>query len=102
MSVPDPGRLTVTYSNLDTAATDLVREARTLETSLDMIQRKVQSLAGLWEGEAFNTYSRQQREWDKEAADIHRALKEIAKVVHGAGGDYRGGDLKAARYYEIM
>jgi uncharacterized protein YukE len=37
--------------------------------------------------------------WDKEAADIHRALTQITQVVSKAGGDYMGGDKRAAGYF---
>jgi hypothetical protein len=37
--------------------------------------------------------------WDKEAADIHQALMQIGQVVARAGGDYMGGDKKAAGYF---
>ena len=52
-----------------------------------------------WEGDAHTTYTEVQASWDKDAAIIHKALTDITRVVHNAGGDYRGGDKKAASYF---
>ncbi|MYQ98546.1 WXG100 family type VII secretion target, partial [Streptomyces sp. SID6139] len=38
--------------------------------------------------------------WDQHANGIHQALLSITQRVHSAGGDYRGGDLKGASYFE--
>ncbi|MFE9768565.1 WXG100 family type VII secretion target [Streptomyces sp. NPDC005808] len=99
MGVNNPGELSVTYDGLDVTATTLANQAKKLEEDLEAIQQKVASVAGLWEGEAHTAYAQQQAAWDKEAKGIHDALVAIARVVHQAGGDYMGGDKKAASYY---
>lgn len=99
MSVNNSGELEVTYHWLDEMATQLVNEAKELSESLEVIKQKVNSVAGMWEGEAHRTYTQQQAAWDKEAQAIREALASIGRVVHSAGGDYLGGDKKAASYY---
>ncbi|MEU9185088.1 WXG100 family type VII secretion target [Streptomyces sp. NPDC048484] len=95
----DPGEMLVTYDALDRAATTLGDEAKKLENDLGEIKRMVARVAAGWEGDAHQMYTEQQTAWDKEANDIHQALVGIARVVGQAGGDYMGGDKKAASYY---
>ncbi|WP_225823242.1 WXG100 family type VII secretion target [Streptomyces naphthomycinicus] len=99
MSSQNLGDLEVSYHNLDHTATQLADHARRLEESLEAIKQKVAGVADMWEGEAHTTYTEQQTAWDREANGIHEALVAIGKVVHAAGGDYQGGDRKAAGYF---
>lgn len=99
MGVNNSGELEVTYSGLDETATQLANHAKRLEESLEAIKQKVAGVASMWEGEAHNAYTEQQAAWDREAQGIHAALMAIGKVVHAAGGDYQGGDKKAASYF---
>ncbi|AVH56168.1 MULTISPECIES: WXG100 family type VII secretion target [Streptomyces] len=99
MGVNNPGETFVAYDGLDLTATTLANQAKKLEEDLEAIQQKVASVSSLWEGEAHTTYAEQQAAWDREAKGIHQALVAIARVVHSAGGDYMGGDKKAASYY---
>ncbi|MET7290075.1 WXG100 family type VII secretion target [Streptomyces sp. NPDC005573] len=99
MGVNNSGELEVTYSGLDETATQLANHAKRLEESLEAIKQKVAGVASMWEGEAHSAYAEQQAAWDREAKGIHEALMAIGKVVHAAGGDYQGGDRKAASYY---
>ncbi|KUN76016.1 hypothetical protein AQJ66_35310 [Streptomyces bungoensis] len=99
MGVNNNGELEVTYSGLDDTATKLADHAKRLEDSLEAIKHKVAGVASMWEGEAHTAYAEQQAAWDREAQGIHEALMAIGKVVHAAGGDYQGGDRKAASYY---
>ncbi|MHB9858675.1 WXG100 family type VII secretion target [Streptomyces sp. YIM S03343] len=99
MGVNNSGELEVSYGSLDETATRLANEASQLEASLEAIKQKVNSVSGMWEGEAHSAYTQQQALWDREARGIHEALVAIGRVVHQAGGDYLGGDKKAASYY---
>ncbi|ARP72639.1 WXG100 family type VII secretion target [Streptomyces pluripotens] len=99
MGVNNSGELEVSYHGLDETATQLANHARRLEESLEAIQHKVASVASMWEGEAHHAYTEQQAAWDREAKGIHEALAAIGRVVHAAGGDYQGGDRKAASYF---
>ena len=91
--------LVVKYGALDAAATEIGNQAKQLEQDLDELKSMVASVASGWEGEAHSMYQDQQAKWDKEARDIHQALVAIAQAVGRAGGDYHGGDKKAASYY---
>ncbi|GAA2729808.1 MULTISPECIES: WXG100 family type VII secretion target [Streptomyces] len=99
MGVNNSGELEVSYGSLDETATQLANHARRLEEGLEAIKQKVAGVASMWEGEAHNAYTEQQAAWDREAKGIHEALVQIGKVVHAAGGDYQGGDRKAASYF---
>ncbi|MBX7550484.1 WXG100 family type VII secretion target [Streptomyces sp. NPDC004232] len=90
----------VHYDGLDQMATEIATQARNLEASLEVIKGEVQKVSGMWEGEAHQAYIRKQAEWDKEARAIHEALHAIGRAVHAAGGDYMGGDKKAASYFQ--
>ncbi|MCX4642791.1 MULTISPECIES: WXG100 family type VII secretion target [Streptomyces] len=92
--------LVVKYGGLDATATELGTQAKRLEADLAEIKQAVANVAGLWEGEAHEAYARKQAEWDREARGIHAALESIGHKVHQAGGDYMGGDKKAASYFE--
>lgn len=91
--------LVVRYGALDATATELGNQAGKLESDLAEIKQMVANVAAGWEGEAHQMYTEQQTLWDKEANDIHQALVAITQVVARAGGDYMGGDKKAASYY---
>ncbi|MEU6510624.1 MULTISPECIES: WXG100 family type VII secretion target [unclassified Streptomyces] len=99
MMANNSGELEVTYGSLDDTATQLANHARQLEESLEAIKQKVAGVASMWEGEAHTAYTEHQAAWDREAQGIHEALQQIGKVVHAAGGDYQGGDRKAAGYF---
>lgn len=91
--------LVVKYGALDATATVLGNQAKKLEEDLRSIKTAMATVAAGWEGEAHEAYVQEQVKWDKEAADIHRALMQIGQVVARAGGDYMGGDKKAAGYF---
>ncbi|MEU9989373.1 WXG100 family type VII secretion target [Streptomyces sp. NPDC048045] len=90
----------VHYDRLDEMATQIGQQASQLEAGLEAIKSKVQQVSSMWEGEAHNTYREQQTAWDREARGIHEALVAIGHAVHAAGGDYMGGDKKAASYFQ--
>jgi WXG100 family type VII secretion target len=99
MANPHYDELSVKYGGLDAMATELGNQAKKLEQDLHDIQSAVKRAASGWEGDAHTTYTEVQTAWDKDAAIIHKALMDITRVVHNAGGDYRGGDKKAASYF---
>ncbi|MFG2524284.1 WXG100 family type VII secretion target [Streptomyces sp. NPDC048527] len=89
----------VKYGALDTAATEIGNMAKQLEADLAEIKTLVAGTVAYWEGEAQSTYGDKQKKWDDEARDIHHALQGIGHVVHQAGGDYMGGDKRAASLF---
>ncbi|MER7110944.1 WXG100 family type VII secretion target [Streptomyces sp. NPDC000229] len=91
--------LVVKYGALDATATVLGNQAKRLEEDLRSIKTAMATVAAGWEGEAHEAYVQEQIKWDKEASDIHQALMQIGQVVARAGGDYMGGDKKAAGYF---
>jgi WXG100 family type VII secretion target len=91
--------LSVTYSGLDIAATQIGNEAKTLERDLHELRQLVVQSLQYWEGDAQDTFHDKLQKWDKEANDIHTALTGIGHVVHTAGGDYMEGDKQAAGYF---
>ncbi|WP_175409970.1 WXG100 family type VII secretion target [Streptomyces sp. TRM64462] len=99
MGMNSGDELVVKYDALDVAATTLGNQAKKLEEDLRSIRAAMVAVAAGWEGEAHAAYVQEQQKWDKEAADIHRALMQIGQVVARAGGDYMGGDKKAAGYF---
>ncbi|GHH88025.1 hypothetical protein GCM10018793_66060 [Streptomyces sulfonofaciens] len=99
MANPHYDELAVKYGGLDAMATELGNQAKRLETDLEDIKAAVARAATGWEGEAHTTYTTVQQAWNKDAKIIHEALMSITRLVHNAGGDYRGGDLKAASYF---
>ncbi|MFG3206231.1 WXG100 family type VII secretion target [Streptomyces sp. NPDC048192] len=100
MGVNNSGVTEVHYDGLDHIATEIANQAKNLEASLETIKREVQNVSGMWEGEAHQAYIKRQAEWDREARAIHEALHAIGRAVHAAGGDYMGGDKKAASYFQ--
>ncbi|ARX86868.1 MULTISPECIES: WXG100 family type VII secretion target [Streptomyces] len=92
--------LAVKYGGLDAITTELGIQAKQLESDLGDIKRAVARVAEGWEGEAHTAYTLKQKEWDKHASAIHTALMQIGQKVSQAGGDYRGGDLKGASYFQ--
>jgi WXG100 family type VII secretion target len=99
MSVHHDGVTEVHYGRLDEMATQIGKTAEQLEAGLEAIKSKVAQVSSMWEGEAHHTYTQQQADWDREAQGIHQALRAIGHAIHAAGGDYMGGDKKAASYF---
>lgn len=99
MGMNSQDELVVKYGALDATATELGNQAKQLEQDLEDIKKAVASVAAGWQGEAHTFYVEMQQKWDKEAKDIHQALLAISQVVARAGGDYMGGDKKAASYF---
>jgi WXG100 family type VII secretion target len=99
MANPHYDELSVKYGGLDAMATELGNQAKRLETDLEDIKKAVARAATGWEGDAHTTYTEVQSAWDRDAQVIHKALTDITRLVHNAGGDYRGGDKKAASYF---
>lgn len=91
--------LNVSYSGLDSAASRLASEAKILGQDLQELRRMVVQSQQYWEGEARGTFGEKLEKWDKEAADIQAALASIGKVVREAGGEYKEGDMQAARHF---
>ncbi|MEV6180576.1 WXG100 family type VII secretion target [Streptomyces sp. NPDC052016] len=91
--------LAVTYGTMDALATELGDQAKKLEEDLEALKQAVLKVSEGWGGEAYGEFKKKAGEWDTHARGIHSALVTISKLVHTAGGDYRGGDLKGASYF---
>jgi WXG100 family type VII secretion target len=92
--------LAVKYGALDALATELGDVAKNLEEDLKALKAGVLSVGEGWGGEAYDAFQRKSRKWDEHASAVHQALLSITHRVQGAGGDYRGGDIKGASYFE--
>lgn len=92
--------LQVKYGTLDALTTELGAVAKKLEEDIRTLQADVQKIAEAWGGEAYETFTRQHKEWDAHANGIHQALLTIGQRITQAGGDYRAGDLKGASYFQ--
>ncbi|MFD5076994.1 WXG100 family type VII secretion target [Streptomyces sp. NPDC058371] len=92
--------LAVKYGVMDALSTELGNQAKRLEEDLSALKKAVLDAAEGWGGEAYDAFHARSKEWDTHANSIHQALLAISQKVHTAGGDYRGGDLKAAGYFQ--
>ncbi|MFG2134232.1 WXG100 family type VII secretion target [Streptomyces sp. NPDC048751] len=92
--------LAVKYGGLDAITTELGNQAKKLEEDLQALKAAVVQAAAGWEGEAATAFGEKMKQWDADAAAIHTALVSIGQKVNTASGDYRGGDLKAASYFQ--
>ncbi|MCW5254467.1 MULTISPECIES: WXG100 family type VII secretion target [unclassified Streptomyces] len=90
--------LQVTYDGLDFAATNIANEARQLDEDIQHLRQLVRNSKQYWVGKAQSTFDQKLAAWDKEAADIHEALRGIGHVVGQSGGTYMDGDLAASKY----
>ena len=92
--------LAVTYGTMDALATELGNQAKKLEEDLEALKQAVLNVSSGWGGEAYQEFQKKSKEWDTHARAIHQALVNISQRVQTAGGDYRGGDLKGASYFQ--
>ncbi|GHD67998.1 WXG100 family type VII secretion target [Streptomyces mirabilis] len=92
--------LAVKYGVLDALATELGGLAKQLESDLTELKQGVHNAAEGWAGDAYDAFQRKSKEWDNHTSAIHQALLSITQKVHQAGGDYRGGDKKAASFFD--
>ncbi|MFF4591313.1 WXG100 family type VII secretion target [Streptomyces sp. NPDC001388] len=92
--------LAVTYGTMDALATELGDQAKKLEDDLEALRKAVLDVSAGWGGSAHDTFAGKSKQWEGHARAIHSALLQISHLVHTAGGDYRGGDLKGASYFQ--
>ncbi|CAL9439294.1 WXG100 family type VII secretion target [Streptomyces sp. NPDC029044] len=92
--------LAVTYGTMDALATELGNQAKKLEEDLEALKQAVLNVSAGWGGEAYEEFQKKTKQWDTHARGIHQALVNISQRVRTAGGDYRGGDLKGASYFQ--
>lgn len=92
--------LAVTYGVMDALATELGDKAKKLEEDLEALKKAVLDVSAGWGGEAHDEFAKKTKVWDSHARGIHQALVNISQRVQTAGGDYRGGDLKGASYFQ--
>jgi len=92
--------LSLKYGALDAITTEIGELAKQFEENLKALEADVKKIADGWGGEAHEAFTRQHKEWDTHANGIHQALVAIGHKIHEAGGDYRGGDLKGASYFQ--
>ncbi len=92
--------LAVKYGGLDALSTEIGNQAKKLDEDLRALKAAVQHSAEGWQGEGANAFAGKAKEWDAHVTGIHTALTQLTGMIHQAGGDYRGGDLKAASYFQ--
>ncbi|MEN8656018.1 WXG100 family type VII secretion target [Streptomyces sp. 21So2-11] len=91
------GTLVVTYAKLDETALEIRNQGKRLEESLQAIKAKISAVSELWEGEAREAYNIAQRDWDKQATEIHASLATISNQIAEASAAYRRADQKGGQ-----
>lgn len=82
----------VTPAHMYSLADTLQGESRTIGTTLDTLESKVNTLRGQWDGDAQAAYDQAQRAWDQSAAHINAILLEMSKTTRAFGEQYEATD----------
>ncbi|MFY1697321.1 MULTISPECIES: WXG100 family type VII secretion target [unclassified Solwaraspora] len=67
-----------------------------LQAMLRGLLQRLESVRSAWRGAGGRSFEQVKTAWAQEQAALHRALRETAGAVRGAGVHYRGTDTAAA------
>ncbi len=89
----------VSYSALQTGATDIKGAVARIMTHLDDLERDLRPIAAGWTGEASEFYREKQRQWDLAAQDLNEVLNSLGGGVQTALANYQGGDSQVRQMW---
>lgn len=89
--------ITVGFSALDTAASDISTGANGIGETLDNLERKLQALEADWDGDAKDAYRDAKAQWNGALNDMKLLLGQIGTTVSSSNDAYRDVQGKATR-----
>lgn len=82
------GQIKVTFSAIDTAASDTDTIATNLNQQLDDLKGYVSPLVASWTGQASTSYQTLQKEWDTSATELNQVLRQVAATLRTSHQNY--------------
>lgn len=89
----------VTFGELDAAAGNIKATSQKIMAELDDIVNFVNQLAGIWTGEAQETYRVAQDQLNQASNDLNMTLNQIGIAVDTANQNYRAAESANARRF---
>ena len=83
------GRMLVTFSAIETAASDTDATAAQIDQQLDDLKAYLAPMVSTWTGQAAAEYQALQQKWDTSAAELNAVLREISGALRTAGQNYQ-------------
>ncbi|MGH3810217.1 MAG: WXG100 family type VII secretion target [Pseudonocardiaceae bacterium] len=81
-------QIKVTFSSIDTAASDTDTIAANLRQQLDDLKNYIRPLVASWTGQASTNYQALQKEWDISADQLNLILHQIAATLRTSSQNY--------------
>jgi early secretory antigenic target protein ESAT-6 len=85
----DHGHVLVTFGSLAEAAADTDAVANQIDQQLADLRAYLAPLVASWEGTASTDYQARQHRWDTAIGDLNLVLREMARAVRTANGNYQ-------------
>ncbi len=85
----DSGHVLVTFGSLEEAAADVDGVANQIDQQLADLRAYLAPLVASWEGAASADYQAKQQRWDGAIGDLNMVLREMARAVRAANGNYQ-------------
>jgi ESAT-6 family protein len=82
-------QISVKYGAMDSAAGQVARTWRNLESQFSELQGYVNKLKGAWDGRAQGAYGSYQKKWNDAATDLNGALKEMGSGITEARTNFQ-------------
>jgi WXG100 family type VII secretion target len=82
------GQIKVTFSAIDTAASDTDTIATNINQQLDDLKGYISPLVATWTGQASTDYQALQKEWDTSAAELNQVLRQVAVALRTSNENY--------------
>lgn len=92
--------ITVGFSALDTAASDIQHGANGIGSTLADLEGQLQSLQADWDGDAKEAYRVAQVQWNRALEDMKALLLQVGTTVTNSNDAYRGVESKATRAWQ--
>jgi WXG100 family type VII secretion target len=81
-------QIKVSFSAIDTAASDTDTIATNLGQQLDDLKSFISPLVASWTGEAATSYQALQKQWDNSADQLNQILRQIAAALRTSNQNY--------------
>lgn len=93
--------LRVNHAGLDTAADDLSRTVKEIDSRLNRLEQELAPLRSQWAGNAQQAYETAKARWDLAIKEMRDVLDETSRTVVQSNAEYRAADQRGAASFDI-
>lgn len=93
--------LRVNHAGLDTAADDLSRTVKEIDSRLNQLEQELAPLRSQWAGDAQQAYKAAKARWDLAIKEMRDVLDETSRTVRQSNAEYRAADQRGAASFDL-